>query len=64
MANGTALVGSPRTVARQIRTMVQETGINYFLGVFNFGDLAQARVMRSLELFAAEVMPALATLRR
>ena len=61
MANGTALIGSPATIRENIREMVEETGINYFLGVFNFGNLAQAKVLRSVELFAAEVMPALQT---
>jgi alkanesulfonate monooxygenase SsuD/methylene tetrahydromethanopterin reductase-like flavin-dependent oxidoreductase (luciferase family) len=64
MANGTALVGSPATVSAAIREMVEQTGINYFLGVFNFGNLPQDKVMRSLELFAREVMPALETARR
>jgi alkanesulfonate monooxygenase SsuD/methylene tetrahydromethanopterin reductase-like flavin-dependent oxidoreductase (luciferase family) len=58
MANGTAIVGSPETARRMIQEMVDETGINYFLGVFNFGDLAQERVLSSMELFAREVMPA------
>ncbi len=58
MANGTAIVGSPETARRMIREMVEETGINYFLGVFNFGDLAQERVLSSMELVAREVMPA------
>jgi alkanesulfonate monooxygenase SsuD/methylene tetrahydromethanopterin reductase-like flavin-dependent oxidoreductase (luciferase family) len=58
MDNGTAIVGSPETVRQKIREMVDETGINYFLGVFNFGDLPQERVMSSLTLFAEEVMPA------
>jgi alkanesulfonate monooxygenase SsuD/methylene tetrahydromethanopterin reductase-like flavin-dependent oxidoreductase (luciferase family) len=58
MANGTAIVGSPETARSMIQEMVDETGINYFLGVFNFGDLAQDRVLSSMELFAREVMPA------
>jgi alkanesulfonate monooxygenase SsuD/methylene tetrahydromethanopterin reductase-like flavin-dependent oxidoreductase (luciferase family) len=60
MENGTALIGSPETVRRQIDEMVRETGINYFLGVFNFGNMAPDRVERSLTLFAEQVMPALA----
>lgn len=60
MANGTALVGSPETVRCKIQEMVDETGINYFLGVFNFGDLPQVSVTASMKLFAKEVMPSLA----
>ena len=58
LANGTALVGSPDTVRRQIATMVEETGINYFLGVFSFGNLPFECMASSLRLFAFEVMPA------
>ena len=60
MNNETALVGSPDTIRRKIDDMVAETGINYFLGVFNFGNLPQERVIHSLDLFAREVMPAYA----
>lgn len=60
MSNGTALVGSPDTVRKQVQAMVDESGINYFLGVFSFGDLPLERVISSMRLFATEVMPALA----
>jgi hypothetical protein len=33
--------------------------MNYLLCIFSFGDLAPAHAMRSLQLFAREVMPAL-----
>jgi len=33
-------------------------GITHFNGNFWFGDLDHARVLRSMELFAREVMPA------
>jgi alkanesulfonate monooxygenase SsuD/methylene tetrahydromethanopterin reductase-like flavin-dependent oxidoreductase (luciferase family) len=58
--NGTALVGSPDTVRAQVKEMIDETGINYFLGVFNFGDLPTEKVLNSMKLFATEVMPAFA----
>jgi alkanesulfonate monooxygenase SsuD/methylene tetrahydromethanopterin reductase-like flavin-dependent oxidoreductase (luciferase family) len=60
MANGTALIGSPDTVRARVQEMVTETGINYVLGVFNFGNLPQERVLRSMRLFASEVMPGVA----
>jgi alkanesulfonate monooxygenase SsuD/methylene tetrahydromethanopterin reductase-like flavin-dependent oxidoreductase (luciferase family) len=56
MANGTALVGSPDTVRSQIQEMVDETGINYFLGVFYFGDLTLDQVQRSMDLFTSKVI--------
>ena len=39
--------------------MVDGTGINYFLGVFNFGDLAHEHVLNSMTLFASQVAPAI-----
>ena len=33
-------------------------GISHFNASFWFGDMDQARVLRSMELFAREVMPA------
>jgi alkanesulfonate monooxygenase SsuD/methylene tetrahydromethanopterin reductase-like flavin-dependent oxidoreductase (luciferase family) len=56
MANGTALVGAPVTVRKAVEAMVTETGINYFLGVFNFGNLPREHVLRSMTLFANEVV--------
>ena len=34
-----------------------ETGANYFVCSFQWGDLTHAQAMRSIELFATEVMP-------
>ena len=53
------VAGSPATVARDLAEVVRESGINYLILVFSFGDLAPERAMRSMELFVAEVMPAL-----
>ena len=53
------VAGSPATVARELAQIVRESGINYLLLVFSFGDLAPERAMRSMDLFVADVMPAL-----
>jgi alkanesulfonate monooxygenase SsuD/methylene tetrahydromethanopterin reductase-like flavin-dependent oxidoreductase (luciferase family) len=53
------VIGTPDTCIRQIRRIRDLVGITHFNGNFWFGDLAHARVLRSMELFAAEVMPAL-----
>jgi len=53
------VAGSPATVTRELAQVVRESGINYLLLVFSFGDLAPGRAMRSMELFVTEVMPAL-----
>jgi len=36
--------------------MLEATTANYLLCIFSFGDLAPKHALRSLELFAAEVM--------
>ncbi|HVL36022.1 MAG TPA: LLM class flavin-dependent oxidoreductase [Burkholderiales bacterium] len=53
------VTGTPPMVAEALAAMIRQTGINYLLCVFSFGDLAPAHAMRSLELFAAEVLPQL-----
>ena len=37
--------------------VVKRTDINYLLCVFSFGDMAPEHAMRSLEMFAKDVMP-------
>ena len=53
------VTGSPKTVLRELTGVVRESGINYLLLVFSFGDLAPEAAMRSMDLFVREVMPAL-----
>ncbi len=53
------MTGAPKTVARELAEVVRESGINYLMLVFSFGDLAPERAMRSMDLFVREVMPAL-----
>jgi alkanesulfonate monooxygenase SsuD/methylene tetrahydromethanopterin reductase-like flavin-dependent oxidoreductase (luciferase family) len=52
------VVGTPATCIRQITRIRDLVGITHFNCSFWFGDLAHARVLRSMELFAREVMPA------
>ena len=54
------VIGTPDTCIRQITRIRDLVGITHFNCSFWFGDLAQARVLRSMELFAREVMPAFA----
>lgn len=53
------VAGTPRGVVDQLRAVIEQSGMNYLLCVFSFGSLPPAMAMRSLELFAREVMPAL-----
>jgi alkanesulfonate monooxygenase SsuD/methylene tetrahydromethanopterin reductase-like flavin-dependent oxidoreductase (luciferase family) len=59
LANGQAVIGSARTVRETIAAQAKEAGLNYFLLRFAFGDLTLEESMRSVELFAKEVQPAL-----
>jgi alkanesulfonate monooxygenase SsuD/methylene tetrahydromethanopterin reductase-like flavin-dependent oxidoreductase (luciferase family) len=56
---GQGIAGSPATVAAFLRRQLARTGGNYLVGQFAFGDLTLEETMRSLGLFAGEVMPAL-----
>jgi luciferase family oxidoreductase group 1 len=52
------VIGTPQTVVRQIKRLEECVGISHFNCSFWFGDLEHPRVMKSMELFAREVMPA------
>jgi alkanesulfonate monooxygenase SsuD/methylene tetrahydromethanopterin reductase-like flavin-dependent oxidoreductase (luciferase family) len=52
-----AIFGTPDDVIEQIRAY-QEIGVNHFMAFMNFGGLEQAKVLRSMELFAKHVIPA------
>jgi alkanesulfonate monooxygenase SsuD/methylene tetrahydromethanopterin reductase-like flavin-dependent oxidoreductase (luciferase family) len=52
-------IGSPETVAAKLRAAAQSGVFNTFLGEFNFADLPEADLMRSIRLFGEKVIPAL-----
>jgi len=52
----TLAFGSPDTVARHVEYM-RSIGVGQILCWMNFGGLPQAKIRRSMELFAREVMP-------
>ena len=58
---GHVLAGSAATVRDTLRQFVAAIGRkhNYLCGAFQWGDLTTGEARRSLDLFAAEVMPAL-----
>jgi alkanesulfonate monooxygenase SsuD/methylene tetrahydromethanopterin reductase-like flavin-dependent oxidoreductase (luciferase family) len=56
---GQGIAGSPKTVAAFLRAQLAETGCNYIVGQFAFGDLTCDEALRSIQLFADKVMPAL-----
>jgi alkanesulfonate monooxygenase SsuD/methylene tetrahydromethanopterin reductase-like flavin-dependent oxidoreductase (luciferase family) len=61
---GRVLVGSPQTVAAQLRSCLEQSGANYFVGCFSFGSLPLPQLLRSIELFAQEVVPAVTPIAR
>ena len=52
------IIGTPDTCIRQLKRVQELVGISHFNCSFWFGDLEHGRVLRSMELFAREVMPA------
>jgi alkanesulfonate monooxygenase SsuD/methylene tetrahydromethanopterin reductase-like flavin-dependent oxidoreductase (luciferase family) len=57
--DGRAFAGTPETVAEYVQKQMGESGANYFVGQFAFGDLTHEETLRSIELFSDEVMPML-----
>jgi alkanesulfonate monooxygenase SsuD/methylene tetrahydromethanopterin reductase-like flavin-dependent oxidoreductase (luciferase family) len=53
----TAVVGSPATVRAEVERHLAASGCNYFVGRFVYGNMPFDAALRSLDLFAAEVMP-------
>ncbi|MGO9047542.1 MAG: LLM class flavin-dependent oxidoreductase [Xanthobacteraceae bacterium] len=52
-------IGSPQTVAAKIRAAAEAGLFNTFMGEFNFADLPEPDLMRSIRLFGEQVIPAL-----
>jgi alkanesulfonate monooxygenase SsuD/methylene tetrahydromethanopterin reductase-like flavin-dependent oxidoreductase (luciferase family) len=57
-AAGYAISGTPAQVRDRVVRDIAESGVNYFLCRFAFGDMTREEGLRSVELFAREVMPA------
>ena len=59
-AQGKAVAGTPDDVAAFVRSELEASGADYFVGQFAFGDLPPRETQRSVRLFAEHVMPAFA----
>jgi len=59
-AAGTLVAGSPETVRRALVEQARRCEFNYLVLQLAFGSLGHGHEMRSLDLFARHVMPALA----
>ena len=56
---GQGIAGGPDTVLRFLKAQMTESGTNYLVGQFAFGDLSLSETLHSLELFTERVMPQL-----
>ena len=61
---GLGVAGTPDAVGETLARHVAQSGITYLCCRFAFGDLSLEESMRSLELFTARIMPALAGAQR
>lgn len=59
LRNDLVFIGSPETVARKLHAAAASGVFNVFLGEFNFSDLPESDLMRSIRLFGEKVIPAL-----
>ena len=59
MENDLMFIGSPETVTAKLKAAAEEGLFNTFLGEFNFSDLAEEDLMRSIRMFGEQVIPAL-----
>jgi alkanesulfonate monooxygenase SsuD/methylene tetrahydromethanopterin reductase-like flavin-dependent oxidoreductase (luciferase family) len=59
MSNDIMFIGSPETVTKKLRKAAEEGLFNTIFVEFNFADLPEADLMRSIRLFGEKVMPAL-----
>ena len=52
------VMGKPETCIQRLKELQEAMGIDHFNANFWFGDLEEAKVLKSMELFAKEVIPA------
>ena len=57
--NELIILGSPDTVAEKLKRYATEGVFNTFMGEFNFGNLAEDDLLRSIRLFGEGVIPKL-----
>ena len=57
MENDLIFIGSPETVTKKLRKYAEEGVFNTFMGEFNFAELEEVDVMRSVKLFGEKVIP-------
>jgi alkanesulfonate monooxygenase SsuD/methylene tetrahydromethanopterin reductase-like flavin-dependent oxidoreductase (luciferase family) len=60
LASQAVMAGTPAMVCDYLQQYASESGANYFVACLQWGDLTHEEAKRSVELFASEVMPAVA----
>jgi alkanesulfonate monooxygenase SsuD/methylene tetrahydromethanopterin reductase-like flavin-dependent oxidoreductase (luciferase family) len=55
---GQAVAGTPAEVAATIRKQIGQTGVTYYVAQPMFGDMTREEALRSVDLYAREVIPA------
>ncbi|HEV8015742.1 MAG TPA: hypothetical protein VGP48_09425, partial [Stellaceae bacterium] len=56
---GCVIAGTPETVKTELLRDIATAGVNYPLIQLAFGNLGHAQTLRTLDLFAREVLPAI-----
>jgi alkanesulfonate monooxygenase SsuD/methylene tetrahydromethanopterin reductase-like flavin-dependent oxidoreductase (luciferase family) len=59
LRNELVFIGSPKTVAEKIQKAAETGFFNTMMCEFNFADLPEADLMRSIRLFGGQVIPQL-----
>jgi alkanesulfonate monooxygenase SsuD/methylene tetrahydromethanopterin reductase-like flavin-dependent oxidoreductase (luciferase family) len=59
IADGRAIVGTPAKALELLRAQLAESGANYLVCRFAFGDLTLSESLRTVELFQRDVIPGL-----
>jgi hypothetical protein len=53
------VVGGPDTVGERFESLREELGFGQIISLMGVGDMPHYRTVKSMELFATQVMPAL-----
>ncbi len=59
ISDGYAVVGSPQTVTERLAELQEQLGFGQLITLMSIGDISHERTVHSMDLFAAQVMPAL-----
>jgi alkanesulfonate monooxygenase SsuD/methylene tetrahydromethanopterin reductase-like flavin-dependent oxidoreductase (luciferase family) len=57
MKSGVMIAGTVDMVKRQVEAFLREVPVEYFVWLFHWGIIPRDEALRSLELFATEIMP-------